>query len=138
MVISGNPAGMSFATTRSCVDTHIAQALQYVGTLRSFSFPLAGVTPLRSNDAALTELFEFSNRRAVIVCPLVPPRAAQKLSFIPNWICREVVEVVLMTPAAAAGTPVFVRTIGEGIPQFAWFKILKTSARNCMFHLSDR
>src|SRR5579884_3200284 len=53
-------------------------------------------------------------------------------SFKPNWICLDVVRVDVMTPAVWAGTvEADVNTTGFGVPRFAWFRILKNSARNC-------
>src|SRR5260370_40079490 len=73
-------------------------------------------------------------------------RGLQKLSFNPNWICREVVTVLRMAPALLLGLP-HVCPIGQvlpvwsikgnravrfaelGTPKFGWLKMLNISAR---------
>ena len=45
---------------------------------------------------------------------------------------RDVVDVVVMTPAVAAGVVVAEEnTTALGDPKLAWFRMLKNSARNC-------
>jgi hypothetical protein len=52
-------------------------------------------------------------------------------SFSPNWTCRELVEVELITPAVGDGAPVAaVNTTGFGVLKFVRLSRLKNSARN--------
>jgi hypothetical protein len=49
---------------------------------------------------------------------------------MPNCICREVVEVDVMSPALGERVPVEVKVETTGQPKFVWFIGLKNSARN--------
>src|SRR5260221_10472766 len=52
-------------------------------------------------------------------------------NFSPNWICRDVVEVEVMTPAVGDGPPVAAaETTGFGVFRLVGLKRLKTSERN--------
>jgi hypothetical protein len=52
-------------------------------------------------------------------------------SFKPNCICREVVDVEVITPAVGEGTvEADVNTTAFGVPKLAWLATLKNSARN--------
>jgi hypothetical protein len=53
-----------------------------------------------------------------------------QISFNPNWICRDVVDVLLMAPAVPE-TPEGVNVIRFGVLKLARFSKLKISARNC-------
>jgi hypothetical protein len=50
-------------------------------------------------------------------------------SFSPNWICRDVVDVLVITPAVGE-TPVGVKVIAFGVLKLARFRRLNNSARN--------
>src|SRR5208337_4567366 len=56
-------------------------------------------------------------------------RPTQKISFKPNWICRDVVAVVVINPAEGLIAPLE-KTVAFGVPKFGWFSTLKNSARN--------
>jgi len=70
-----------------------------------------------------------------------PAATGYHSSFSPNWTWRELVEVLLMTPAVpdkpdglvAVGG---VNTMRFGVLKFAWFSKLNISARNCRFSRS--
>jgi hypothetical protein len=55
---------------------------------------------------------------------------AQKISFRPNWICRDVVAVAVINPAEGLMAPLE-KTVAFGVPKLVWFSTLKNSARNC-------
>ena len=57
-------------------------------------------------------------------------RRNQKISLRPNWICLDVVTVLVIRPAEELMAPLE-KTIGLGEAKFAWFRELKNSARNC-------
>src|SRR5215475_4492033 len=61
--------------------------------------------------------------------------AAYQSSFRPNCTCREVVAVLVMTPAVGE-IPDGVKATSFGILKFARFNKLKISARNCRFSRS--
>jgi hypothetical protein len=64
-------------------------------------------------------------------------RLSHHNSFNPNWICRDVVEVDVITPAVGEGVAVAeVKTTAFGVPKLARLKILKNSARNCALTFS--
>lgn len=70
--------------------------------------------------------------------PLSSPAICYQSSFRPNWICRDVVEVALITPAVLDGAePADVNTTGFGVEKFVWLRILKNSDRNCSFNFSE-
>src|SRR5580658_2469943 len=61
-----------------------------------------------------------------------------QISFRPNWIWRDAVDVDVMTPAVGEIPEVAEEnTTAFGIPKFARFKMLKSSARNCRVTFSE-
>jgi hypothetical protein len=50
-------------------------------------------------------------------------------SFNPNWICRDAVDVLVITPAVGE-TPVGVKVMAFGVLKLARFRRLNNSARN--------
>jgi hypothetical protein len=59
------------------------------------------------------------------------PFADHHNSFNPNWICLDVVEVDVMTPAVGETPEVAEpKTVVFGVLKLAWFGRLKNSARN--------
>src|SRR4030088_348005 len=66
-------------------------------------------------------------------------RSPYQISFSANWICLEVVTVVVIAPAPACSAPVLSKRalLSTGGEKFGWLKILKTSTRNCALKFSD-
>ena len=59
---------------------------------------------------------------------LLPP--VHHSTFAANWICLDVVEVLVITPAVGE-TPEGVNTTRFGVLKFVWLRMLKNSARSC-------
>src|SRR5260370_17587354 len=58
------------------------------------------------------------------------PSLPYQSNFTPNCICRDVVDVLVITPAVGE-TPVGVKVRAFGVLKLALFRILKISTRNC-------
>src|SRR5260370_14149936 len=95
--------------------------------------------PSRRGIALFSALIEFW-RTTGGVLPLPAAvgqtdfRGLQKLSFNPNWICRDVVTVLRIAPALRFTFPFgckAVRFAELGTPKFGWLKMLNISARKC-------
>jgi hypothetical protein len=97
-------------------DVHFATAFAFI------SVQPRRRSPTESTITALFHGFLASRCWARIAC-------LYQSSFNANWICREVVEVLVMTPAVG-DTPEGVNTTRFGVLKLARLRILKNSARN--------
>src|SRR6266446_7541249 len=62
------------------------------------------------------------------------------MNLSPNWICRDVVVVFVSWPKVGNRFPLpanIRRKLIPGAPKFGWFRMLKTSVRNCSSLFSE-